>query len=479
MKNRNKNLDHSEKRCSRLQGKDIGSRLSAGGCLGLFFIVCGLGIVPLAEAAGPAELTLRYQHHIFSLNPAQYPFWHSVHEELRYEGKPFRAPQAMRTEGDLPQHLPHGVTRTMVQEWDAEAIAATLQSRVASVLDHLPGAVSIGRAGDGTVTFTGVGLPGRHVDVPAAAALIMAALDKGVSDITLPVIEEQPSIIVLDPELEKQGITEVVTVGESDYSGSPIARRHNIAVGLAKFNGHIIPQGTLFSFNEVLGPVNGATGYKKELVILGERTLPDFGGGLCQVSTTAYRGAWEYGLPIEDRRNHSFAVRYYGPQGTDATVYPPNTDMQFTNDTSGALLLQTHAEHDKAYFIYYGTKDGRRSDVYGPYTWGRVDPPGDRSEYTAEIPAGTTRKVGDRVPGVRAAWFRVVAFPNSADAGTSIEPVYSIYEARPLFTQIGVEAGSPLLSSAASSEASVSSVASAASRSGKSRSSARPARRRD
>lgn len=440
----------------------------------LSVVAVGMMFTSFSYAAAPAELTLRYQHHIFSLRPAQYPTWRSVHEEWRYHGKTFRAPQSMRVDGDDVSALPRGVTRTTVQQWDTAAIAATLQSKVTSVLDREPGAVTIGRDLRGTMMFEGVGLPGRRVDLPAAAVLVREAMERGVTDVTLPVIEKQPAITVSDPVLREQGIQEVVTVGESDFSGSPPARRHNIGVGLAKFNGHIIPKDSLFSFNDVLGPVNAATGYKKELVILGERTLPDYGGGLCQVSTTAYRGAWEYGLPIEDRRNHSFAVRYYGPQGTDATVYPPHTDMQFTNDTPGALLLQTHAEDDKAYFIYYGTRDARRSDMYGPYTWGRVEPPGDRSEYTVEIPAGTTRKVGDRVPGMRAAWFRVVTVPGASDV--NIEPVYSIYEARPLFMQIGVAADSPLLSSSASSDASASTTSEAVvSR----RSSGRPQRRRD
>src|SRR3989338_4242998 len=234
--------------------------------LSIFLIVSGCSMTYIANAA-PTELTLRYQHHIFSLRPSQYPSWRSVHEEWRYDGRPFRAPQSMRIEGDDTAELPRGITRTTVQQWDTAAIAVTLQSKVASALDRLVGTVRISRDVHGTITFEGVGLPGRHVDIPTAAALVAAAMERGIADVTLPVVEKQPSIVVQDPELVKQGIFEVVTVGESDYSGSPMARRHNIAVGLAKFNGHIIPKDSVFSFNEVLGPVNGATGYKKELVI--------------------------------------------------------------------------------------------------------------------------------------------------------------------------------------------------------------------
>jgi vancomycin resistance protein YoaR len=231
------------------------------------------------------------------------------------------------------------------------------------------------------------------------------------------------------------GITEVVTVGESNYAGSPANRRHNIATGLARFNGHIIPQGTVFSFGETLGRVDGSTGYRKELVIKGEKTEPDYGGGLCQVSSTAYRGAWEYGFPIKQRINHSYAVSYYGPQGTDATVYPPNPDMKFENDGPSALLIQTHHdEDDHAYFIYYGTKDKRRSSVYGPFIWNRTAAPPDRTIMTTELPPGERRKVGDRHPGMNAAWVRYTTL----DDGTELEDTtVSIYQARPLFYEVG------------------------------------------
>lgn len=397
----------------------------------------------LADAAAPAQITLRHDHHLFVVRPAAHPAWRITREEWTYAGLPFRAPAALRVDGDVLPAAPDQITRQHVEAWDIDTIRATLQATIAPALDRPAGSVTISRDAEGAIVFDGVGMLGRHVDLDSAAALLVEALERGIDDVVLPMIELQPQVRVQDAELAAQGIMEVVTVGESDFSGSAVARRHNIAVGLSKFNGHLIPRDATFSFNEILGPVDASTGYKKELVILGERTLPDYGGGLCQVSTTAYRGAWEYGFPIVDRRNHSYSVRYYGPQGTDATIYPPHTDLKFKNDGPSALLMQTHTIGDKAYFIYYGTRDARQADVIGPYTWGHTSPPPDRREYTTEIPADTTRKVGERVPGLRAAWFRTVRMPGVADE--FVESFYSVYQARPLFYQEGVEPGSLLL----------------------------------
>ncbi|HRH93038.1 MAG TPA: VanW family protein, partial [Candidatus Peribacteria bacterium] len=298
----------------------------------------------------------------------------------------------------------------------------------------------IWRNESGSVVFDGKGLPGRRMDVERAAALTREALEKSIATIVLPVTETQPAITVDDDDLRTLGIREVVTVGESVFTGSPKNRRQNIAVGVSKFNGHLIPQGSVFSFDEVLGPVNATTGYVKELVIQGDQTIPDYGGGLCQVSSTAYRGPWEYGLPIVQRKNHSYAVTYYSPQGTDATIYPPNVDMKFLNDTPGALLMQTFTDElDRAFFIYYGTHDDRRSEVFGPFISNRVLASRDeKTQYSADLAPGERKKVGERHDGLDAMWYRTVQMPGS---GATTESYFSHYEARQLFYLVGTPSG--------------------------------------
>ncbi len=388
------------------------------------FALFGFFSVHVEAADAYPELLFRHDHHLFAVQSTA--AWRKTEKVWLYNGTEISVQQ------DDVIGLPVGLKKSERTMWNEESIAKALDEQIASTFDRSRGEVTISKE-DGAVVFDGVGLIGRSVDIDHATKLTIEALEARVHDIHLPVTLEQPRIDVLDAELRDQGIYEVISIGESDYSGSPLARKSNIATGLSKFNGHVIPQGETFSFNQTLGPVNASTGYQKELVILGEKTLPEYGGGLCQVSTTAYRGLWEYGFPIAARRNHSFAVRYYSPQGTDATIYPPYTDMKFVNDSPGSILIQTYHEEDHAYFIYYGRQDNRDSEVIGPYVWDAKPPPPDRVEYTKEIPVGTERIAGRAVPGMQAAWFRVI---NVAEEET-VEPFYSFYEARPNFTQIG------------------------------------------
>ncbi len=163
------------------------------------------------------------------------------------------------------------------------------------------------------------------------------------------------------------GIKELIGEGVSDFRGSTKSRIHNIATASKRFDGLVIPPDEEFSFVSILGPVDGEHGYKEELVIRDNETKPEYGGGICQVSTTVFRGAIYSGMKITQRRNHSYPVSYYTPTGFDATVYIPAPDFKFVNNTPGHILLNVEMEGTKLIFKYYGTNDEREVEMKGPY----------------------------------------------------------------------------------------------------------------
>lgn len=204
------------------------------------------------------------------------------------------------------------------------------------------------------------GQAGQAVDLYALRLLLLGDQPT----VLLPVIKSQPQTSLADTN--SLGISELVAVGESDFSGSPRNRIHNVTVGAEKFDGIIVGPNEEFSFNKHLGDVDGEHGFLPELVIKAGGVTPEFGGGLCQVSSTTFRAAMNAGLPITARRNHSFAVQYYAPQGTDATIYPGSTDFKFVNNLSSSLLIHTKIIGRKLYFEFYGTKDSRQVAFEGP-----------------------------------------------------------------------------------------------------------------
>jgi len=143
---------------------------------------------------------------------------------------------------------------------------------------------------------------------------------------------------------------------------------------------------------EAIGNVDAEAGYKEELVIKGDRTVPEFGGGLCQIATTVFRATLDAGLPVLVRQNHSYRVPYYEPPiGIDATIYSPNPDFKFSNDTPGAILIQARIEGDNLIFEFWGTKDGRVIERTDPVVTNIVQPPAAKTIETEDLPVGVKK----------------------------------------------------------------------------------------
>jgi len=174
----------------------------------------------------------------------------------------------------------------------------------------------------------------------------------------------EPSVTA--SQINNLGISTLIGEGKSNFRGSPKNRIYNIKVAIERFNGVLIKPSEEFSFVSTLGEVDGEHGYLPELVIKNDRTEPEFGGGICQVSTTAFRAAIYSGLKITARRNHAYPVSYYNPQGMDSTIYVPKPDLKFINNTPKNILIQTKIIGTELIFDFYGTDDGRKIEVDGP-----------------------------------------------------------------------------------------------------------------
>jgi len=194
--------------------------------------------------------------------------------------------------------------------------------------------------------------------------------------------------------VDRLGIKELVGAGESNFAGSPQNRIHNINKAVEKLNGTLIGSQETYSIVENIGEVNAGAGYLPELVIKENKTIPEYGGGLCQVSTTLFRAAIYSGFKITERQSHSYAVSYYEPPGLDSTIYIPHPDLQFVNDTDHTVLLQAKIDGYKLTFEFYGTKDEREVIIEGPYYWDRKGDGSFKARFNqiVKMPNGSERK---------------------------------------------------------------------------------------
>ncbi len=254
------------------------------------------------------------------------------------------------------------------------------------------------------------------------------AASVGVSQVVGGVLKIPIDVIHADPKITKDTISQfkikdLVGYASTNFAGGSLARQQNIATGAEKLNGLLIAPGEEFSTVNGLGPTTEEAGFVKEYVIKGDKTVKEIGGGLCQVATTLFRTALNAGLPITDRTNHSFIIHYYGP-GLDATIYGPEPDLKFVNDTGNYLLLQGAAKNNEVTFELYGVQDGRKVEISKPILSNLIPAPPTRFVPTAELSLGETKCSEIPKEGITADVTYTVTY---ADGMVKVKTFHSVY----------------------------------------------------
>ena len=211
---------------------------------------------------------------------------------------------------------------------------------------------------------------GRKLDVEGSVKAIQEKLRAGEHSAALAITYTNPP--VTDQMTGAQlGITELIHTETSYFRGSSAARVQNIKAASSKFNGVLVAPGETFSMASAIGDISLDNGFAEALIIVGGQTIKGVGGGVCQVSTTLFRGVFFAGFPIVQRYAHAYRVGYYEQTangrdaklaGLDATVFVPIVDFKFKNDSPNWLLMETEVKGYSLTWKFFSTSDGRKVD---------------------------------------------------------------------------------------------------------------------
>lgn len=142
----------------------------------------------------------------------------------------------------------------------------------------------------------------------------------------------------------------------TNFETSSEERKNNIRVALKAFDGLIIDEGEIFSFNEITGERNKDTGYMPAKIISQGTFVLGYGGGVCQVSTTLYNACLLSGLEIVESSSHSLPVSYVEPS-FDAMVNSGSSDLRVRNNSGGKIIITTSSENDICKVKIFGLKN--------------------------------------------------------------------------------------------------------------------------
>jgi vancomycin resistance protein YoaR len=194
---------------------------------------------------------------------------------------------------------------------------------------------------------------------PKATAAAVAAAASSQTERTADIVMAPSLPLLTTREAQALGITTKLVAFTTEMGVSSSNRVHNVHLMADFIDGTVIKPGETFSYNDVVGPRTAERGFREGQMIVGSLVLPAIGGGVCQTATTLFNDAFQLGLPIVERHNHSLYISHY-PLGRDATVSWGGPDFKFRNDLKHGLLIKSSYTNSTLTFTFYGTPEGRR-----------------------------------------------------------------------------------------------------------------------
>ena len=308
---------------------------------------------------------------------------------------------------------------TLRAQMDREQVTAYLQELGAQVNRPVQNAALDFNPSTKKLTVLKPSQVGQEMDVKAGVAAIESVIST-----TQPLAATEPRVIsvpvtIVQPKVDsnkvaEMGIADLISQGTTVFKGSSNDRAHNIVTAAGKFANVVVPPGEEFSFDSNVGDVTAANGFVEGLVIAAERTAVGIGGGVCQVSTTAFRAALYGGFPITQRYAHGYVVGWYGKPGMDATISTPDVDFRFRNDSGHYILIKSGVDTAKGEltFYIYGTSTGRKVEIAEPVITNVKDSPAPLYQLDKTLGAGVVKQVDWAVKGLDALVVRKVTDPD-------------------------------------------------------------------
>ena len=191
-------------------------------------------------------------------------------------------------------------------------------------------------------------VPGYGIEVSDVEAILEEAEEAKVYQITL---RELPAAVTAE-ELEASLYADVL--GEAHTPHSWIDdRTHNLMLACDEIDGTIVMPGEVFSFNETVGQRTEAKGYREATAYVGGASVPEIGGGVCQVASSIYYAVLQADLRTVERRSHTYLVTYV-PQGMDAAIYWGSIDYKFENTSPTPIKIEAGVSDGKVHIVLRG-----------------------------------------------------------------------------------------------------------------------------
>ncbi|MEG1870428.1 MAG: VanW family protein [Peptostreptococcaceae bacterium] len=147
------------------------------------------------------------------------------------------------------------------------------------------------------------------------------------------------------------------------YNNDGTGRVTNMRLATSYINGTLLMPGDEFSYNKTIKDTTPENGYEKANTYVGSEVVPNYGGGVCQISTYLYRAVITSNIRSTIRYNHSMMVGYSDPS-LDATVFEGDIDYRFVNTYDSPVYIEGYMSGNSISFNVYGSTAEKGNKTY-------------------------------------------------------------------------------------------------------------------
>ncbi|MCL2320647.1 MAG: VanW family protein [Oscillospiraceae bacterium] len=158
------------------------------------------------------------------------------------------------------------------------------------------------------------------------------------------------------------GVMATFTTSDSSY-----VRLVNMGIAAKEINGTMVFPGQEFSFNGSRENPSPDKGYLESYAYIDNKSVLDYGGGICQLSTTLYGALLRANIMPTERQPHMMPI-WYVPMGLDATVYYGVVDLKFVNTYDAPIYIESYLVGENLTVTIYGDKTLMNGLTYEPYS---------------------------------------------------------------------------------------------------------------
>lgn len=201
---------------------------------------------------------------------------------------------------------------------------------------------------------------GHKADLTKILAAILENLNTKITfTFAIPVEDSEPAVVASD----LAHIDGVIASYITQFDPGDRNRRQNVVLAARSVNDVLVRTGEIFSFNTVVGLRLPQFGYKEAPGYINGVLVPDWGGGVCQVSSTLYNAVLLADLSIEERTAHFYPPGYV-PIGQDATVADNLLDFKFKNILPQNIYITAEVSGNRLIVNIWGKQMDNPPEIY-------------------------------------------------------------------------------------------------------------------